>query len=464
MHRIPALFCLLVTGLLLTQYSCHRPGRPPRETNMDTIVDRQAMAAEVKAAFLHAWAGYVKYAWGHDELMPLSRKPHDWNSHSLLMTPVDGFDTMILMGLRRQADSAKKLILDSLDFNQDFFVSNFETTIRELGGLLSAFEWDGDSGFLRKAVDLAARLAPAFRSPTGMPYRFVNLRTGATRDAESNPAEVGTMLLEYGTLTRLTGDPAYYRRAKKALMALYRRKSSKTGLVGSGINVRTGHWTGKESSIGGGTDSYYEYLLKSAILFGDSDCRKAWESSLKSINRWLADTLHGGLWYGHADMENGKITGTYSGALDAFFAGTLCLGGDLRDGRALQASNFRMWQLAGIEPESLNYATMKILDPVYELRPENFESCYYLYHYTHEEQYLRMARTMFESIQQYCRTDAGYAAVKDVRNMTLEDTMDSFFLAETLKYAYLIFAPENTLDFDGVIFNTEAHPLKRGKG
>ncbi len=464
MSRIPAPILLLIPGLLWVLASCHQSASLTRGSSPDSVVDRHAMAAEVKAAFLHSWDGYVKYAWGHDELMPLSRQGHDWNRHSLLMTPVDGFDTMILMGLRRQADSAKKLILDSLDFNQDFFVSNFETTIRELGGLLSAFELDGDSGFLRKAVDLASRLAPAFASPTGMPYRFVNLRTGATRDPGSNPAEVGTMLLEYGTLTRLTGDSGYYRMAKKAMMALYHRRSPETGLVGSGINVRTGHWTSTESSIGGGTDSYYEYLLKSAILFRDPDCRRAWDSSLKSINRWLADTRFGGLWYGHAEMKNGKITGTYTGALDAFFAGTLCLGGDLRDARALQANNFRMWQLAGIEPESLDYSSMKILDPVYELRPENLESCYYLYHYTHGEQYLRMARTMFESIQRYCRTDAGYAAVKDVRNMTLEDTMDSFFLAETLKYAYLIFAGDHALNFDRVIFNTEAHPLKRLNG
>ncbi|HVB03641.1 MAG TPA: glycoside hydrolase family 47 protein [Chitinophagaceae bacterium] len=460
--KIPVLLCLLA---LVPAFSCQHQGHSSTIAGgQDTLVNKAAMAAEVRDAFIHAWNGYVKYAWGHDELMPLSKQAHDWNPHSLLMTPVDGYDTMILMGLKSQADSAKKLILDSLDFNQDFYVSNFETTIRELGGLIAAFEWDGDSGFLKKATGLATRLMPAFRSPTGMPYRYVNLSTGATRGNISNPAEVGTMLIEYGTLSRLTGNPRYYQVAKKAMMTLYGRRSRITGLVGSAINVNNGKWIGKESSIGGGTDSYYEYLLKSAILFGDTDCRNAWDHSIIAINRYLADTTYGGLWYGHCEMDSGKITGTYYGALDAFFAGSLALGGDLTRAEQLQASNFRMWELAGIEPESLDYAHMKILDGTYELRPENLESCYYLYHYTHAEKYLRMAKIMFESIQRYCRTDAGYAAVKDVRNMTPEDIMDSFFLAETLKYAYLIFAGDKVLHFDQVIFNTEAHPMKRIPG
>ena len=446
-------------AILFFTVSCHSNSTPRQSPQDSVAVVKQQLADSVKQEFLHAWNGYVKYAWGHDALKPLSKTPHDWYSHSLLMTPMDGFDTMILMGLKTQADSAKKLILDSLNFDQDMEVSNFEITIRMLGGLLSAYEWDGDKKFLALATDLAHRLMPAFHSPTGMPYRFVNLKTGKTSGNVSNPAEIGTMLIEYGTLSKLTGDQTYYKTAKKALTVLFSHRS-KIGLVGSAINVDNGQWVDKGSSIAGGTDSYYEYLLKSWKLFGDTDCKKMWDSSLIAINKYLADTVQSGFWYGHVQMDTGKIVQPVYGALDAFFAACLAMDGDLPRAKALQASNFKMWELYGIEPETLNFEKMQVLDGGYVLRPENLESCYYLYHYTKDPQYLDMGKTMFESIVRHCRTDAGYAAIKDVRNMTPDDSMESFFFAETLKYAYLIFAGDKALDFDKVIFNTEAHPMK----
>jgi hypothetical protein len=172
-------------------------------------VDSPAMAARVKAEFLHAWAGYRRYAWGHDELRPLSRQPRDWYGQSLLMTPVDALDTLVLMGLNKQADANRELIATRLDFDKDIDVKTFEITIRLLGGLISAYQLPGDGRLLGKAEDLGARLLPAFNSPTGLPYVYVNLRTGRTRGVHSNPAETGTLLLEFGTLSRLSGIPVY---------------------------------------------------------------------------------------------------------------------------------------------------------------------------------------------------------------------------------------------------------------
>ena len=123
-----------------------------------------------------------------------------------------------------------------------------------------------------------------------------------------------------------------------------------------------------------------------------------------------------------------------------------------------------MWNLAGIEPETLDYVKMQITSPNYELRPEIIESTYYLYHYTHDAKYLAMGRTYLDGLVKYCRTDEAYAALADVRSKQKKDAMESFFFAETLKYLYLLFAPESTLEFDSVIFNTEAHPMKRSLG
>src|SRR3954471_7050995 len=108
------------------------------------VIHNDQLAAQVKAEFLHAWSGYRRYAWGHDDLAPLSRKPHDWYAHPLLMTPVDALDTLVLMGLKDEADAARELIATKLDLDRDIYVKNFEITIRLLGGLLSGYQLTGD--------------------------------------------------------------------------------------------------------------------------------------------------------------------------------------------------------------------------------------------------------------------------------------------------------------------------------
>ncbi len=417
-------------------------------------------ADSIKLEFLHAWNAYRAYAWGHDALKPLSHGYRDWYNVPLLMTPVDAFDTMVLMGLTHEADDAKRLIFKRLSFDRDIEVQHFEITIRLLGGLISAYQLDGDKRFLSLAEDLGKRLLPVFDSPTGMPYRFVHLQTGKTRDSLNNPAEIGTGLIEFGMLSKLTGNPVYFEKAKNAVGQLFRHRS-KIGLVGTVINVETGEWVDTASHIGGMIDSYYEYLLKGWVLFGDTDCLAMWDSSIVAINGYLADTTHGGLWYGQADMNTGKRIGTSFGALESFFPAVLTLSGDIDRARRLQESCFRMWNLHGIEPETIDYSTMSVTDPRYALRPEIMESAYYLYHATNDPAYRAMGEVFFRNLKKYCRTNAGYAALKDVTTGEKADAMDSFFLAETLKYLYLLFAPPDTLPFDKVVFNTEAHPMHR---
>lgn len=428
------------------------PGGPP-------AVDRAALTAQVRDELRHAWRGYEQYAWGHDELKPVSRSAHDWYGESLLMTPVDALDTLLLMGLADEASRAKTLILEKLSFDRDVSVKNFEITIRLLGGLLSAYQATGDARLLALADDLGGRLLPAFRSPTGMPYMFVNLKTGTTSGARSNPAEIGTLLLEFGTLAKLTGKPVYYEKAKNALTALYGRRSP-IGLVGEEIDVETGTWLSNASHVGGGIDSYYEYLLKGARLFGDSDCERMWTESLRALNARLADEAPSGLWYGQVDMNSGRRTASEFGALHAFLPGVLALGGDLDHARRLQESCFAMWRLRGIEPELLDYRKMSVLSPAYPLRPEIVESAFYLYRLTKDPRYLEMGRTFFEGIRAHCRTDAGYTVLKSVAGMEQGDLMPSYFLAETLKYFYLLFS-EEPVDFERTVFNTEAHPLRK---
>src|SRR6266446_4934976 len=271
---------------------------------MEAVDDAQAarLAERVRAEFLHAWSGYRQYAWGHDALRPLSRTPRDWYRQSLLMTPVDALDTMILMGLDEQARQTRELIATGLSFDKDIDVKHFEIVIRLLGGLLSGYQLSGDERLLQLAQDLGTRLLPAFASPTGLPYVYVNLYTGQVREPLTNPAETGTLLLEFGTLSKLTSRRAFYDKAKRALVETYKRRSP-LGLVGQSINVETGAWVNSDSHISGGIDSYYEYLWKCWLLFGDEECRDMWKATIPAINKYLADDTGGELWYGRADMQ-----------------------------------------------------------------------------------------------------------------------------------------------------------------
>jgi mannosidase alpha-like ER degradation enhancer 2 len=447
---VPTVF-LLAAFVAFAMHGCAKSRR-------DEAV--RQLAARVRTEFLHAWSNYERYAWGQDALRPLSKTGHDWYGQSLFMTPVDALDTLILMRFDAEAERSRSLIVSDLSFDRDIYVKNFEITIRLLGGLLSSYQLTGDQRLLSLAEDLGNRLLPVFNSPTGLPYVYVNLRTGQTRDSVTNPAETGTLLLEFGTLSKLTGRPVFYEKAKRALVETFRRRSP-LGLVGQSINVETGAWTNTDSHISGGIDSYYEYLWKCWVLFGDKDCRDMWAASIPAVNKYLADEIGGELWYGHADMQTGKRTKKTYGALDAFFPALLALSGDLERARRLQASSFKMWDLHGIEPEMLDYKTMRVVAGSYHLRPEIIESTYYLYHYTGDREYRRMGEKMFDDFVKYCRTDAGYAALADVISKQQLDEMESFVLAETFKYFYLLFAPPETLKFDKVIFNTEAHPLSR---
>ena len=436
-------------------------------------LDRKLMADKVKAEFLHAWNGYKTHCWGHDDLKPISKTCRDWYGQSILMTPVDSLDSLYLLGFKEEADKTREYIVKNLSFDKDISVQNFEITIRILGGLISSYQMTGDKRLLALADDLGARLLPVFNSPTGLPYKNVNLKTGKTNGELSNPAETGTLLIEFGTLSKLTNKPIYYEKAKRALVETYKRRSE-IGLVGTNINVETGKWTNTDSHVSAEIDSYYEYLLKAAMLFNDQDCRNMWEDSISKVHSYLADesddlskinrtgaTKTGDLWYGHADMNTGKRTATTTGALDAFFPGLLAMDGDINRARMLQDSMFKMWQVHGIEPEVYNYKTGKVEHGGYPLRPEIVESTYILYQYTKDAKYLVMGKQMFEDFVKHCRTDVAYAGLKSVETKEKTDYMHSFLLAETFKYFYLLFAPDKTLDFKSIVFNTEAHPIRK---
>jgi Glycosyl hydrolase family 47 len=423
-----------------------------------TAEKKDEMREKIRSACKHIWNGYKKYAWGYDVLKPVSNTGENWYGTSLVMTPVDGFDTFYLLGLKDEANESKDLIFSKLSFDINEEVQFFEVTIRFLGGLISAYELDGDRRFLDLAIDLGKRLMPVFNTPTGMPYRYVNLQTGAIRDSINNPAEIGTCLLEFGKLTQYTFDTSYYHAAKKAILEVYKRRSP-IDLVGTLIDVNTGQWTKTESHMSGRIDSYYEYLYKGWLMFRDPELKEAWETSSAAAKKYLLKEVQSGTYLTRVDMNTGIETRSYYGALDAFYAGLLAYSGNIETARKIQKGNFHMWTMYNTEPEIFNFRNDTLVYEGYLLRPENIESCFYLYRETKDDEYLYMGERMINDILDKCKTESGYFSLKSVKTLEPEDWMDSFFLAETLKYAYLLFAPEEVIDIDKNIFNTEAHSM-----
>ncbi len=234
-------FLLALSTLLIPSLSFATTQRAAR-------VDRREMAARVRAEFLHAWRGYERYAWGHDELRPLSKTARDWYGEPLYMTQVDALDTLFIMGFREEERRTREFVVKHLSFDRDLYVQNFEITIRHLGGLLSAYQLTGDRRLLRLAEDLGTRLLPAFNSPTGIPYRFVNLRTGKVREEVTNPAEAGTLLVEFGALSKLTGKPVFYDKAKRALVETFKRRSRLDWWAAASTSRPASGWAGRATS------------------------------------------------------------------------------------------------------------------------------------------------------------------------------------------------------------------------
>ncbi|KAJ2898868.1 hypothetical protein IWW38_001195 [Coemansia aciculifera] len=485
---------------------------PPQvDEGNDTKHSDKERRDAVRDAMRHAWSGYHKYAFGHDELLPVSNKSNDkWGGWGV--TLIDALDTLYIMELYAEFNQGVAHVTE-VDFSKatpGYNTPFFEMVIRSLAGLLTAYEMSLDKRLLEKAQQVGDVLMPAFNSSSGIPYPRVDVNAGTAVHASSVClAEAGTVQLEYWKLSDLTGNPAYHQAAQRVVDILDKDEKPYKGLYPIWIDINSGKLTSGQITFGAQGDSWYEYMLKQYIYSGRThdQYRRMYEESIDSMKQKMVkrSEFDDQMYYvGDLDSTAKKFSPKFQ-HLTCFVPGMLALGSktlnrpdDLVLAKQLTYTCFQMYNqtATGLGPEyvlfrdSNNRGLLPTnhkddfdiqdlakadstetsdgyylgYDRSYILRPETAESIMILYRITGDVMYKEWGWQIFRAISKWTQTPAGFSAYRDVMSTKHEsewsDSMESFFLAETLKYLYLLFSPTDYYSLDEYVFNTEAHPFK----
>ncbi|XP_021467596.1 mannosyl-oligosaccharide 1,2-alpha-mannosidase IA [Oncorhynchus mykiss] len=461
--------------------------RPPGATGHEpSDPETKERRAKIKEMMTFAWDSYKRYAWGSNELRPVSKQGHSSNLFGSIKgaTIVDALDTLYIMEMFEDFDMATEWVEKNLDFNVNAEVSVFEVNIRFVGGLLSAYYLSGKEVFRRKAIELGEKLLPAFKTPTGIPWALLNLKSGIGRNwpwasgGSSILAEYGTLHLEFMHLSKLSGNPAFAEKVMNIRKVL-NRLDKPQGLYPNYLNPNSGQWGQHHVSVGGLGDSFYEYLLKAWLMSDktDEEGKKLYYEALQAIETSLIRKSSGGLTY-IAEWKGGLLEHKM-GHLTCFAGGMIALGAD---GAPEDKTGHQMEQASEIARtchESYARTTLKLGPEAFRfdggveaiatrqnekyfiLRPEVIETYMYMWRFTHDPKYREWGWEAVQALEKHCRVEGGYSGVRDVyaSSPNHDDVQQSFYLAETLKYLYLLFSDDDHLPLEHWVFNTEAHPL-----
>nr|VDC98132.1 unnamed protein product [Brassica oleracea] len=476
-----------VWGLRLGRLLRKPPRIPPRlspdegqlKDNTTNGPKWAARQQSVKEAFDYAWSGYRKFAMGYDELMPISQRGVD-GLGGLGATVVDALDTAMIMGHGNIVSEAGSWVEAHLleRISQKGQVNLFETTIRVLGGLLSAYHLSGgDHGpkpdvYLNVAKDLADRLLSAFNSsPTAVPYSDVILRESTAHPAPggmSSTAEVASVQLEFNYLSAVSGDPKYSTEAMKVL-AHIKTLPKTEGLVPIYISPHSGEFVGENIRLGSRGDSYYEFLIKVWLQQGGkmngnfTYLHDMYTEAMKGVRHLLVrKSIPKGLVF-VGELPYGS-KGEFSPKMDhlvCFLPGTLALGAtkgltkekalaenllsfedleNLKLAEDLAKACFEMYEVTatGLAPEIAYFHTqqeysedgleggnkssvyakdivIKQADRHNLLRPETVESLFVLYRITKDTKYREQGWQIFQAFEKHTKVKSGgYTSLDDV--------------------------------------------------
>jgi len=492
----------------------------PHKQRAPQYVVSQQRADAVKEAFQVSWDGYYKYAFPHDSLLPVTNKYQD-DRNGWGASAVDAFSTALVMEKWDVIDQILEYI-PTINFdNTTTEVSLFETTIRYLGGLVSAYDLitGALSDHIKKTSDvediltqakrLANNLKVAFDTGSGVPDNSLYFNPPRKGGSTTNGiATIGTLVLEWTRLSDLTNDTQYADLAQKGESYLLRPQPALgepfPGLLGSNVQLSDGKFVDGNGGWGGGTDSFYEYLIKMYVYYPErfAEYRDRWIAAADSSIKYLVShpTTRPELTF--LAMWRGKELRFTSQHLACFNGGNFILGGLVLDEPAYTEFGLALVEgchdtytstETGIGPEVFAWqdgqhplnasnnppapadqaafyekAGFWISSGNYVLRPEVIESYYYAYRATGDPKYQEWAWAAFENINKTCRVGSGYSSVKDVNQPGgggFDNFQESFWFAEVLKYSYLIHAKDapwqvKADDTNEFVFNTEAHPIR----
>ncbi|KAJ7179244.1 alpha mannosidase-like protein [Mycena filopes] len=497
-HRWPeSLVALLLVVLPGAQCAYNASSAPL--SNSWTKERKLAVREKVRDLWYHGFDHYMTFAFPLDELAPLSctGQGPDWDhpenyaandvAGNFSLTLIDVLDTLVVLNDRPGFEKAVKNVIEWVSFDVNTRPQVFETTIRVLGGLLSGHIFANQTGqpfflpwyrgeLLAMAHDLGSGFYLHFQllpvrtllcahghirlnilTFTGLPYARINLRHGVLKGEgiETCTAGAGSLMLEFATLSRLTGDERFEKAAYKAFFAVWNRRSD-IGLVGNTINIRTGAWTKPEVS---------------GIAVINSRCDveflDVWDDLYASIMRY--SRAPDGFWYRPIHMINGETAYFTVDSLSAFWPGLQVLAGDVQSAIKLHMIYYNLWRKHSGLPEVYDTNFKQATSHQYPLRPEFIESTWYLYRATGDSFYLDVGERVLFDITTRAKVPCGLAGIKDLRTNSRDDRMESFVLSETLKaslslYLFLLFDEDNPLhkDDSNYVFTTEGHLLTLG--
>jgi len=236
----------------------------------------------------------------------------------------------------------------------------------------------------------------------------------------------------------------------------------------------SGRFTNTLITLGALGDSFYEYLLKYYVMSGETKYRRMFEESVAGIKaNLLAYSSPSKLLF--INEMNSGVQSPKMDHLVCFAGGMYALSSvhidpeHLEIGKEITKTCYEMYrrQPTGIAPELVRFeGDTDFYAPSgarhYLLRPETVESLFVLWRTTHDNIYREWGWEIFQAIETHCKTPNGYSGIRDVTvtNPAKDDLQQSFFMAETLKYLYLLFTPDDVIPLDKYVFNTEAHPLE----
>ncbi|KAI9630898.1 hypothetical protein KEM48_013476 [Puccinia striiformis f. sp. tritici PST-130] len=497
--------------------------KPNWESPSDRI-DRLERQGWVRRGFQHVWEGYKARAWGHDELRPISGSFQDpfsgWGA-----TLVDCLDTLLIMNLTLEYNYARthvkaidwahtvemnRMSRYSSQSSSQPMISFFETVIRYMGGLISAYDLSGDELMLERAEELAEWLVPAFGTSSGLPSSRYQMGSRP----EQIVTKIATGFIEIrlanilDELSQLTSKEFYYDVVQKITDLLDSDQwisSSRPGtLFPTHLNPQSPRSLSGQYTFGAMADSYYEYLIKQhQLLRGtNSQYSKMYTSAIESAREHLIRTYNLESNGGKNLTVIGDIAwGMFKPSLDhltCFSGAMIGLGSQLLGRKedldlALEHADACVWAYestkTGVGPERItivegddqtrwqpviyegqNFRELKsdplpgasIQDGRYLGRPETIESVYYMWRITGDRQWQDRGWRMFTSWMEACATTFGFADLAQVNSWPpqLSDKQESFVLAETFKYYYLLFSEPDLISLDEYVFNTEAHPFR----